>query len=123
MNYEETTQQIEELRRLITRLERDFGESQERISDLQRHLTTAETRLKERASVADVYMFSRIITGTTDGSVGTATTHSHSLGRTPSFVFLTPESNGVVYLTDKDKDKITVKGSASSLDFTAYLLA
>jgi len=96
---------------------------EEENSRTQQRLSDAEIRLKERDTITNGYIFSKIITGTTSASAGTETTHTHTLKRDPSFVFITSKSNGVVYLTDKDKDNIKVKGSASSLDFTAYLLA
>lgn len=55
---------------------------------------------------------------TTDPSAGTQIAVAHGLGIPPSFVQLTSQSNGVVYLSaEPDDANFYVKGSASSLDF------
>lgn len=55
---------------------------------------------------------------TTDGTPGTEVSIPHGLGQAPSFVLITPESNGVVYLSaGSDATNFYVKGSAASLDF------
>jgi len=115
--------ETEELEKEINVLKSEIQGFVRTLSSHAAQIETLETRTRERSTIADAYMFSKIITGTTSASAGTETTHAHPLGRDPKFVFITSKSNGVVYLTDKDKDNIKVKGSASSLDFTAYLLA
>lgn len=55
---------------------------------------------------------------TTDATPGTQVAVPHGLAQAPSFVLLTPESNGVVYLSaPADTTNFYVKGSAASLDF------
>ena len=94
-----------------------------KLENIITRLRDIDTRLRERAVISNDYMFSKIITGTTSASAGTETTHTHIMKRNPSFVFITSQSNGVVYLTSKSTADIKVKGSVSSLNFTAYLLA
>ena len=120
---------IEELTNEITRINDARDEAVSKQEAAQRQLDGAlgrldrlETTGRARDPLSHSYIFSKIITGTTSASAGTETTHTHTLNRDPSFVFITSQSNGVVYLTSKSKDDIKVKGSASSLNFTAYLL-
>lgn len=62
------------------------------------------------------------ISGTTSATPGTQTAHAHGLGYVPSRVQLLPTSNGVIYQSaNPDATNIYVKGSASSLTFTAYV--
>jgi len=114
---------IQKLTDNIKSVETNLSGLQSSFDAITRRLEQSEARLRERDLITSGYLDSKIITGTTSASAGTETTHAHPLGRNPKFVFITSKSNGVVYLTDKDKDNIKVKGSASSLDFTAYLLA
>ncbi len=64
----------------------------------------------------------KVVSGTTHATAGTQTSHAHNLGRVPSIVLITPKSNGVVYVSAAaDATNIYVKGSASSLQFDAYV--
>ena len=63
-----------------------------------------------------------VVSGTTDATAGTQSTHAHGLGYTPKRVQLLPKSNGVVYQSaSPDATNIYVKGSANSLTFDAYV--
>ena len=86
-------------------------------------LRETETKLRERDKIEEAYMLGRKITGTTHASAGTETTHLHYMGRIPGYVYITPTSNGIIYLSKaSDKTSIYVKGSASNLTFDAYIL-
>ena len=62
-----------------------------------------------------------VITGTTSGTAGTQTAHTHGLGYTPKRVDILPTSNGVIYQSaSPDATNLYVKGSAASLTFIAY---
>lgn len=64
-----------------------------------------------------------VITGTTHATVGTETTHPHTLGVVPDFVAITEKSNGTVYQSQPaDATNVYVKGSATSLDFEALVI-
>jgi len=123
MNTEELTTEIKSITDHVATLVKSQQEAESLIDGMRLRLYSLETASKARDLIADNYMFSKIITGTTSGTGGTETTHTHKLGRDPSFVFITSQSNGVVYLTSKSTADIKVKGSVSSLNFTAYLLA
>lgn len=63
-----------------------------------------------------------VVSGTTDASAGTQSSHAHGLGYTPKRVQLLPKSNGIVYQSAApDATNIYVKGSANSLTFDAYV--
>lgn len=86
-------------------------------------IESMETKLRERDKIEEAYMLGRKITGTTHASAGTETTHPHYMGRIPSYVYITPTSNGTIYLSKaSDKTNIYVKSSASSSTFDAYIL-
>ena len=115
INPEETRIQIRELNDKVQGLEQERLKDENRFSNL-------ETKLRERDTIEEALLHGERITGTTHASAGTASEHTHTLGQEPIIVFITPGSNGIIYLTAKDSSKITVKGSANSLDFVAYLL-
>ena len=82
--------------------------------------------LSEGKSVADVVT---IVTGTTSATPGTRTSHAHGMNYTPTIVIVVPAGvNGdtadaaSVPLVSVDATNITVKGSAASVNFTAYLM-
>jgi len=122
MNITELETRLNDQERITREQGRLVSAQQDLTHQQEQQIAILETRIKERATIEDNYIFSKIITGTTSASAGTETTHTHTLNREPSFVFITSQSNGVVYLTSKSKDDIKVKGSASSLNFTTYLL-
>jgi len=110
------TEEIEKLqagqKEINTKLNRDFDA-----------LKTTKTKLSERDKIEESYILGRKITGTTHASAGTETTHPHYLGRIPSYIFITPTSDGIIYKSKSpDKTNIYVKGSAISLTFDAYVL-
>jgi len=113
MNFEEEIRKLQtEQQEINDKLNRDFSRLQE-----------TKTKLSERDKIAEAYLLGRKISGTTHASGGTETSHKHYLGGIPSFVFITPTSNGTIYQSKSaDKTNIYVKGSASSLTFDAYIL-
>ena len=113
MNFEEEIKKLQvEQQEINDKLNRDFIRLQE-----------TKTKLNERDKIAEAYLLGKKISGTTSGSIGTETSHPHYLGKTPSYVFITPTSNGIIYQSKSaDKTNIYVKGSASSLTFDAYVL-
>lgn len=115
-------EQIDEAKERIDRISELAEELEKKEKEIRERIETAETRLRERDTIEESLLRGERITGTTDGTAGTASTHSHTLDREPTIVFITPKSDGTVYLTAKSNSDITVKGSASSLDFVAYLL-
>lgn len=65
-------------------------------------------------------LFSMVGTGTTNATAGTTQAISHGLGVVPTFVYLTPTSNGTAYLDPANPPTATtfnVIGSAASLNF------
>lgn len=113
-------EQVDQLQREVQELKRESVVEQD--IGIEQRLATLETRLIERYRVGTSLLNGERITGTTHASAGTASTHSHTLNRKPTMVFITSEGNGVVYKTAKSNSDITVKGSANSLAFVAYLL-
>lgn len=114
---------IETLKTNLDNLQQTVESTAEMIEKLERDKERINTQLKERDKIEEAFILGRKITGTTSGTAGTQTTHPHYLGRSPKFVFITPTSNGVVYLSaSADKTNIYVKGSAASLTFDAYVL-
>jgi len=113
MNFEEEIKKLQtEQKEINDKLNRDFTALEE-----------TKTKLRERDKIEEAYLLGKKISGTTHASGGTETTHPHYLGRIPSYVFITPTSNGTIYQsTSADKTSIYVKGSASSLTFDAYIL-
>ena len=113
---------IEELNMKLREITSDLENSETEKQDLISRIDILETRMKERDSISEALLQGERITGTTDATPETETTHTHTLGKIPTIVFITNKSNGVVYLTDKNSASIKVEGSAASLDFVAYLL-
>ncbi|MHA1303377.1 MAG: hypothetical protein ACTSPI_06725 [Candidatus Heimdallarchaeaceae archaeon] len=113
--FEQLKMEIGDLRDKISRLEEEDNKINQRIN-------INDTRLRERDTINSTLLQAVRIIGTTDASAGIESTHTHNLGRMPTMVFITPKSNGTVYLTSKSSADIKVKGSDSSLDFVAYLL-
>lgn len=96
---------------------------EKRLSDHEERLETAELRLTERDRVEEVFLQGNKITGTTSASVSTETSHSHNLARNPSFVFLTPTSEGTIWKSSNSgADKIFVTADTSSVTFDAYCI-
>ena len=94
---------------------------EDKIKQIEERLDDLETKMLERDTIDFDYMSVKKITGTTDSTAGTESSHKHYLGRTPKMVVIVPKSNGVIYLSkEPDKTYIYVKGSAGSLDFEAY---
>jgi len=113
---------IRELRNRVEELDKKVSKFEETGISLNSRIGNNETRLRERDTIEEALLHGERITGTTNASAGTISEHTHTLNRTPTMVFITSKGNGVVYLTAKDSDKITVKSSANSIDFVAYLL-
>jgi hypothetical protein len=65
----------------------------------------------------------KVITGTTSGTIGTQTTHAHGGGFVPFTYSIRSKGNGVVYESaPADSTNIYVKGSAASLAFEAVII-
>ena len=123
MKIEELEKKIEEIQSQIKNSDLSQETFREDILQLWSEVERIKTQLKERDKIEEAFLLGKKISGTTDGTAGTQTSHPHYLGRIPSFVFITPTSNGVVYQSaTADKTNIYVKGSAASLTFNAYVL-
>lgn len=115
--------EVDLLRDDMQALEKELAREKDKVLKLEEDSRITKTRLRERDMIEEEYIRGVIVTGTTSGSVGTQTTHSHNLGRKPKFTFITPKSNGTVYVSsDADATNIYIKGSDASLDFEAYCL-
>ena len=118
-----TESEQQALKQEVDSLSSKTDKNRDDLEEIKKQVADSYSFLRARDPLGNSYIFSKIITGTTDATAGTESTHAHTLGVTPPFVFITSKSNGVVYLTSKSQSDIKVKGSASSLNFTAYLLA
>ena len=120
---EQLREEIEKLKIDLSSINNKLNEAERYIEQNKPKIDTIETRLMERDKIEEEYLLGKKISGTTSASAGTQTSHPHYLGRTPSFVFITPKSNGTIYVSaTADKTNIYVKGSDPSLDFDAYVL-
>lgn len=116
-------EKTKELERKLEASEKESKDLKNRLTDHEERLETAELRLKERDRVEEVFLQGGKITGTTSGTVGVETSHSHNLARNPSFVFLTPTSEGTIWKSStSDANKIYVTADTSSVTFDAYCI-
>ena len=64
-----------------------------------------------------------VVSGTTDASAGTQSTHAHGLGYVPRRTVLLPKGAGTVYQSaEPDATNIYLKATANSIAFDAYVL-
>lgn len=130
MTFKELEDKLKEVEELVSNLRSEGSKNTELINTsssqlkpLIEQIKTLQSRSDERTNISLYLLNGRVITGTTDVSAGTESTHPHYLSKRPSFVFITEKSNGVVYLSkDYDNTNIYVKGSANSLDFEAFCI-
>lgn len=91
--------------------------------DIDNRLKRLEVQAMEREKITFNYILGRKITSTSDASAGTQSTHPHTLGKVPKFVFITQKGNGVVYLSiATDATNIYIKASANSITFEAFCI-
>ncbi|MHA1482130.1 MAG: hypothetical protein ACTSQA_01670 [Candidatus Heimdallarchaeaceae archaeon] len=122
-NIEQSNIEAEELKRRVETIEQSINELKEINERKKPEMERINTQLIERDKIEEAYVLGKKITGTTHATPGTETTHLHYLGRTPSFIFITSTSNGLVYKSKAaDKTSFYVKGSAANLTFDAYIL-
>ena len=127
MTYKELENIVNQLNDKLIALERKNEElkniSTEQLKSLRNDYVTLQKASNERYRIDSNLMVCKIITGTTDDSAGTESTHAHYLGRTPNIVLVLSEANATVYKSKaSDSKNFYLKSSANSTPFTAFIL-
>ena len=127
MTYKELENIVNQLNDKLIALERKNEElkniSTEQLKSLRNDYVTLQKASNERYRIDSNLMVCKIITGTTDASAGTESTHAHYLGRTPNIVLVLSEANATVYKSKaSDSKNFYLKSSANSTPFTAFIL-
>lgn len=127
MTYKELEEQVNKLNDKLSVTEKKLEElkniSNQQLEPLRNDFTALQRASDERFRIDSKLMVCKIITGTTNASAGTESTHAHYLGRTPNVVLVLPDANATIYKSKApDATNIYLKSSANSTSFTAFIL-
>jgi hypothetical protein len=130
MNYEELKKTVDKQRVVIDDLRLEMDKLKEMIQysskstdPLQTRVNNLESMVNERYRIGTDLMLCKIITGTTDATAGTESTHEHKLTKTPRFTFVLPTMKSYVYQSKvPDSSNIYLKASENSTTFTALVI-
>ena len=127
MTYKELEEQVNKLNDKLSVTEKKLEELKnilnQRLEPLRNDFTALQKGYEERFRIDSKLMVCKIITGTTNASAGTESTHAHMLGRTPNVVLVLPDANATVYKSKaSDSNNFYLKSSANSTPFTAFIL-
>lgn len=127
MTYKELEEQVKQLKDKLSITERNIAElrniSTQQLEPLRSEYEALQKASNERFRIDSKLMVCKIITGTTNASAGTESTHAHYLGRTPNVVLVLPDANATIYKSKApDATNIYLKSSANSTAFTAFIL-
>ena len=127
MTYKELEEQFKQLKDKLIVAERNIAElkniSTQGLNPLKSDYRALQRASDERFRIDSKLMVCKIITGTTNASAGTESTHAHMLGRTPNVVLVLPDANATVYKSKaSDSNNFYLKSSANSTPFTAFIL-
>lgn len=127
MTYKELEEQVNKLNDKLSVVESKLEElkniSKQQLEPLRNDFTALQRASDERFRIDSKLMVCKIITGTTNASAGTESTHSHMLGRTPNIVLVLPDANATIYKSKApDATNFYLKSSANSTSFTAFIL-
>ena len=127
MTYKELEEEIKVLKGKIATTEKNITELKNTLTQglnpLKSDYRALQRASDERFRIDSKLMVCKIITGTTNASAGTESTHAHMLGRTPNVVLVLPDANATIYKSRApDATNFYLKSSANSTSFTAFIL-
>jgi len=123
MDYKELQQEVEILRSEVDELKKLKNIPPKEPKPLIEQINALQTISDERYRIGSKLMLCKIITGMTDATAGTESTHPHYLNKTPNLVLVLPDANGVIYKSKaSDSNNIYLKSSANATAFTAFVL-
>lgn len=127
MTYKELEEEVKVLKGKIATTEKKLEElkniSTQGLNPLESDYKALQRASNERFRIDSKLMVCKIITGTTNASAGTESTHAHMLGRTPNVVLVLPDANATIYKSKApDATNFYLKSSANSTSFTAFIL-